>query len=190
MITGTAEANSKISVYDSANKLLGTATTDANGNYSVTLSTALTEAKVGSVYATDAAGNQSALTSVTGTKDVTAPASPKITDVVDDVGTTVGSVAANGTTDDKRPVISGTGEVGATLIIYDNNQAVGKVTVGADSKWSFSFAYDLTLGSHSITTVQTDKAGNTSLVSDARTFTVIEIATKMAVFDETSSFSC
>ena len=77
MITGTAEANSKISVYDSANKLLGTATTDANGNYSVTLSTALTEAKVGSVYATDAAGNQSVLSSVTGTKDVTAPASPK-----------------------------------------------------------------------------------------------------------------
>ncbi|MDN5650661.1 MAG: Ig-like domain-containing protein, partial [Acinetobacter sp.] len=188
VITGTAEANSKISVYDSANKLLGTATTDANGNYSVTLSTALTEAKVGSVYATDAAGNQSVLSSVTGTKDVTAPASPKITDVVDDVGTTVGSVAANGTTDDKRPVISGTGEAGATLIIYDNNQAIGKVTVGADSKWSFSFAYDLTLGSHSITTVQTDKAGNTSLVSDARTFTVVEIAAKMAVFDEALAF--
>ncbi|WP_434277818.1 Ig-like repeat protein Blp2 [Acinetobacter sp. CE-15] len=188
VITGTAEANSKISVYDSANKLLGTATTDANGNYSVTLSTALTEAKVGSVYATDAAGNQSALSSVTGTKDVTAPASPKITDVVDDVGATVGSVAANGTTDDKRPVISGTGEAGATLIIYDNNQAIGTVTVGADSKWSYSFAYDLTLGSHSITTVQTDKAGNTSLVSDARTFTVVEIAAKMAVFDEASAF--
>ena len=108
--------------------------------------------------------------------------------MVDDVGTTVGSVAANGTTDDKRPVISGTGEAGATLIIYDNNQAIGKVTVGADSKWSFSFAYDLTLGSHSITTVQTDKAGNTSLVSDARTFTVVEIAAKMAVFDEALAF--
>ena len=184
IITGTAEANSKITVYDSANKLLGTATTDANGNYSVTLSTALTEAKVGSVYATDAAGNQSAVTSVTGTKDITPPASPKITDVVDDVGETKGSVAANGTTDDKRPVISGTGEAGATLIIYDNNKAVGKVIVGADSKWSFSFDYDLGLGAHSITTVQTDKAGNTSLMSDARSFTVVEVAVKAALADE------
>lgn len=186
IITGTAEANSKITVYDSANKLLGTATTDANGNYTVTLSTALTEAKVGSVYATDAAGNQSAVASVTGTKDVTPPASPKITDVIDDVGETKGSIAANGNTDDKRPVISGTGEAGATLIIYDNNKAVGKVTVGADSKWSFSFDYDLSLGAHSITSVQTDKAGNTSLMSDARSFTVVEVGVKAAVIDEHS----
>ncbi|KAF5305037.1 hypothetical protein FQR65_LT18780 [Abscondita terminalis] len=169
IITGTAEANSKITVYDSANKLLGTATTDANGNYTVTLSSALTEA-VGSVYATDAAGNQSAVTSVTGTKDVTPPASPKITDVVDDVGESKGSIAANGNTDDKRPVISGTGEAGATLIIYDNNKAVGK----------------LRLGAHSITSVQTDKAGNTSLMSDARSFTVVEVGVKAALADEYS----
>jgi hypothetical protein len=184
IITGTAEAHSKITVYDSSNKLLGTATADANGNYSVTLSTALTEAKVGNVYATDTAGNQSVMTSVVGTKDITPPASPKITDVVDDVGETKGSIAANGTTDDKRPVISGTGEAGATLIIYDNNKAVGKVTVGTDNKWSFNFDYDLTLGSHSITSVQTDKAGNTSLMSDARTFTVIEVTVKTALADE------
>lgn len=186
IITGTAEANSKITVYDSANKLLGTATTDANGNYTVTLSSALTEAKVGSVYATDAAGNQSAVTSVTGTKDVTPPAKPLITKVEDDVGESKGSIADNGNTDDKRPVISGTGEAGATLIIYDNNKAVGKVTVGADSKWSFSFDYDLSLGAHSITSVQTDKAGNTSLMSDARSFTVVEVGVKAALADEYS----
>lgn len=186
IITGTAEANSKITVYDSANKLLGTTTTDANGNYTVTLSSALTEAKVGSVYATDAAGNQSAVTSVTGTKDVTPPAKPLITKVEDDVGESKGSIADNGNTDDKRPMISGTGEAGATLIIYDNNKAVGKVTVGADSKWSFSFDYDLSLGAHSITSVQTDKAGNTSLMSDARSFTVVEVGVKAALADEYS----
>jgi DNA-binding protein YbaB len=83
-------------------------------------------------------------------------------------------------------VISGTGEAGATLIIYDNNKAVGKVTVGADSKWSFSFDYDLSLGAHSITSVQTDKAGNTSLMSDARSFTVVEVGVKAALADEYS----
>ncbi|MFW2078172.1 Ig-like repeat protein Blp2 [Acinetobacter sp. ULE_I010] len=185
VITGTAEANAKISVYDSANKLLGSATADANGLYTVTLSTALTESKTGSVSATDAAGNQSTITTVSGTKDITAPSSPKIGDVTDDVGTSTGSVVANGTTDDKRPVISGTGEVGATLIVYDNNQAIGNVKVGTDGKWSFSFDYDLSVGSHSITTVQTDKAGNTSLVSDARTFTVVESVATSSI-DDTS----
>lgn len=185
VITGTAEANAKISVYDSANKLLGSATADGNGQYTITLSTALTESKTGSVSATDAAGNQSTITTVTGTKDITAPSSPKISDVTDDVGSSTGSVVANGTTDDKRPVISGTGEVGATLIVYDNNQAIGNVKVGTDGKWSFSFDHDLSLGSHSITTVQTDKAGNTSLVSDARTFTVVESVATSSI-DDTS----
>lgn len=185
VITGTAEANAKISVYDSANKLLGSATADGNGQYTITLSTALTESKTGSVSATDAAGNQSTITTVTGTKDITAPSSPKISDVTDDVGSSTGLVVANGTTDDKRPVISGTGEVGATLIVYDNNQAIGNVKVGTDGKWSFSFDHDLSLGSHSITTVQTDKAGNTSLVSDARTFTVVESVATSSI-DDTS----
>lgn len=185
VITGTAEANAKISVYDSANKLLGSATADGNGQYTITLSTALTESKTGSVSATDAAGNQSPITTVTGTEDITAPSSPKISDVTDDVGTSTGSVVANGTTDDKRPVIAGTGEVGATLIVYDNNQAIGNVKVGTDGKWSFSFDHDLSLGSHSITTVQTDKAGNTSLVSDPRTFTVVEFVATSSI-DDTS----
>ena len=188
VITGTAEANAKISVYDSANKLLGSATADANGQYTITLSTALTESKTGSVSATDAAGNQSTITTVTGTKDITAPSSPKISDVTDDVGTSTGPVVPNGTTDDKRPVISGTvsrDEVGATLIVYDNNQAIGNVKVGTDGKWSFSFDHDLSLGSHSITIVLIDKAGNTSLVSDARTFTVVESVATSSI-DDTS----
>lgn len=174
IVSGTAEANSKIAVYDSTNKLIGSATADANGNYSITLSIALTEKKTATVYATDAAGNQSANTTVTGTKDVTAPDAPKITEVKDNVGETTGAVAKNGTTDDKRPIISGTGEAGATLIIFDNGKALGNVKVGTDGKWTYNFESDLSLGSHSITAVQTDKAGNTSLVSDTRTFTVIE----------------
>ncbi len=177
IITGTAEANSTISVYDSANKLLGTATVDANGHYSVTLSTALTEKKSATIYAKDAAGNQSTATTVTGTKDITAPNAPKITDVQDDVGSTTGSVAAGGSTDDKRPVISGTtdkAEAGGTLIIFDNGKALGSVIVGIDGKWSFSLESDLSLGSHNITAVLIDKSGNTSLASDARTFTVVE----------------
>ena len=176
IITGTAEANSTISVYDSANKLLGTATVDANGHYAVNLSTALTEKISATVYAKDATGNKSTTVTVTGTKDITAPSAPKISTVTDDVGSTTGSIGENGSTDDKRPVISGTGEAGATLIISDNGKALGSVIVGTDGKWSFSFENDLSLGSHTLTAIQTDKSGNTSLASDARTFTVVETA--------------
>lgn len=175
VITGTAEPNSKITVNDSNKKVLGTATTDANGNYTVTLSTVLTEDKSATVSATDAAGNESKIITVTGTKDVSADP-PKFTKIDDDVGDTKGDIKNNTSTDDKRPVITGTGEAGATVIIYDNGKALGSVIVDTDGKWSFSFESDLSIGSHSITAVQTDKSGNTSLTSDARTFTVVETA--------------
>ena len=57
-LTGTAEANSKVSVYDGA-MLLGTATTNASGAWSYTTGTLLDATHSFSATATDAAGNAS-----------------------------------------------------------------------------------------------------------------------------------
>ncbi len=182
LVTGTAEANAKVAVYDSSNNLLGTATVDANGQYSVTLSTSITDSKIGNVYVTDATGNKSDVTNVTGTKDTIAPSKAVVSDVVDAIGAETGSVKTGGATDDSKPTLSGTGEANATLTIYDNAKAIGVVTVPASGKWVYTPDVDLGLGSHSITLIQTDQAGNTSLVSDPYTFTVVEpVATASSV---------
>ncbi|OTG66500.1 Ig-like repeat protein Blp2 [Acinetobacter silvestris] len=180
LVTGTAEAHAKVTVYDKDNNLLGTATADADGKYSITLSKALTEKQLGKVYTTDAAGNQSDLTTVMGTKDVTAPAKPTITKVTDDFNNLENQlveIKSGGTTDDVKPLLSGTAEPDATLTIYDNGKLLGVITVKSGTTpnvdWSFTPNFDLGLGSHSITIIQTDKAGNTSLVSDPFLFTVV-----------------
>ena len=183
VVTGTAEANATVTVHDASNNVLGSATVDAEGKYSVTLSTALTESKVGNVYVQDAAKNSSVVTTVTGTKDVTAPNKPVISDITDDVGEVKGSIASGGKTDDTLPTLSGTGEAGATLTIYDNAKPIGVVTVLDTGKWSFTPETALGNGSHSLTAMQTDKAGNTSLLSDAYTITV-EAPTVKAASEE------
>ena len=60
-ITGTAEANATVSVYDQNAGLIGKGTADANGNYAITPTSPLSDgAHAILVVATDAAGNVSA----------------------------------------------------------------------------------------------------------------------------------
>ncbi|WP_231654853.1 Ig-like domain-containing protein [Ralstonia solanacearum] len=62
-LTGTAEANSTISIFDGTT-LLGTTTADASGNWTFTPTTALTDGSHSlTATATDAAGNVSAASS-------------------------------------------------------------------------------------------------------------------------------
>ncbi|MDF3710959.1 Ig-like domain-containing protein [Enterobacter hormaechei] len=76
-------------------------------------------------------------------------------------------------TDDPKPEMSGTGEAGATITIYDNGKKIGETTVNDDGRWYFKPSENLTDGNHSITVSQTDKAGNVSEPSDERDFIVL-----------------
>ncbi|MDB4709727.1 Ig-like domain-containing protein, partial [Flavobacteriaceae bacterium] len=64
-VTGTAEAGSTVTVTDSDGDVIGTATTDSSGNYSVTLSPAQSDGSTLTVTATDATGNESDQTTTT-----------------------------------------------------------------------------------------------------------------------------
>ncbi|MEX0573482.1 Ig-like domain-containing protein, partial [Acinetobacter baumannii] len=75
-VTGTAEANAKIEIKNSAGKIIGTGTADANGKFTITISPALTDNKTADVIAIDGAGNSSGAFEVTGTKDTTPPDRP------------------------------------------------------------------------------------------------------------------
>jgi len=66
--------------------------------------------------------------------------------------------------------ISGYGEVGSTINVYDSGNYLGTATVGSNNQWSI--AVNLTDGSHSITATASDAAGNATTTSSATVATV------------------
>ncbi|ENX61893.1 hypothetical protein F885_01405 [Acinetobacter higginsii] len=185
-VVGTAEANSKIEIRSADGKTLyGSGTVGADGKFSITLSSALTDKNVGKVYIIDAAGNRSEASDVVGTKDTIAPNKPILQTVMDDVGAVKGAIAAGGDTDDSKPTLAGVGEAKAVLTIYDNGQPIGTVTVGDNGRWSFEVKQDLSVGAHKITLTLTDAAGNISETSDAFSFNVLAPAVAKASLADT-----
>ncbi|MEQ1109413.1 Ig-like repeat protein Blp2 [Acinetobacter seifertii] len=76
LVTGKAEANAKITVYDATGKVLGTVFANKDGIYSLKLTPPLTSEAGGKVVAEDAAGNKSEEVKIIAGKDTVPPASP------------------------------------------------------------------------------------------------------------------
>lgn len=188
-VTGTAEPNAKIEIKNSADKVIGTGTADANGKFTIAISPALTDSLKGSVIATDSSGNKSDALEIVGSdKDTIAPEKPIFNRVDNDNGTTVKQIVANSETDDSTPKITVKVESNATLTIYDNGVPISIIKVGqvgVNNLWSFTLDKDLAVGKHTITLIQTDEAGLTSEVSSPFTFYVV--APKVASTSEVVS---
>ncbi|WP_244182841.1 Ig-like domain-containing protein [Pantoea wallisii] len=171
-LSGTAEPNSTVTVSD-GNTVLGTATADANGNWSFTPAAPLTEGDHSlTVVVTDPAGNASSASDpINFTVDITPP--PAASGLVlsnDESGTPV-PIGSGETTDDSTPVLSGTAEAGGTVQVYDGGELLGSATVNSDGSWSFTVPA-LANGAHSLTAVAIDAAGNRGDASPAVNFTV------------------
>ncbi|MDN8552380.1 Ig-like domain-containing protein [Citrobacter werkmanii] len=161
--SGTAEAGATITLYEN-NTVLGTTTVLANGTWSVTTSTLGSGTHTITAVATDAAGNASQPTGgFTLTVDTSAPATPILTTVVDDVaGGVFGNLNNGQISNDSRPTLNGTAEVGSTVSVYDGNTLLGTTTAGVGGAWSFTPGTPLSEGSHTLTVTATDAAGNNS----------------------------
>lgn len=174
-VTGTAEPNATVTIKDSSSKVIGSATADADGKFTVTLSTAVTDGKYCYITVADKSGNVSDSNSIQGNKDTIAPTVPKVPTVTDDVGAEKGTIENGGTTDDARPTFKGTGaEAGTILSIFDKgNNLIAQVTVDTDKTWTWTPSSDLALGEHNFTFVLTDASGNTSPESDVLKITIV-----------------
>ncbi|AHK17663.1 Ig-like domain-containing protein [Thalassolituus oleivorans] len=75
-LSGTAEANSTVTIKDASGAVVATTTAGPDGSYSFTPNP-LADGQTGSVTATDAAGNESAATAI-GSVDATAPTAPSV----------------------------------------------------------------------------------------------------------------
>ncbi|MDU3743142.1 MAG: Ig-like domain-containing protein [Enterococcus faecalis] len=148
-ITGTADPNTTIEVRDPAGAVIGTGTSDANGDFTVTLPTGTTNpGDTLTVIGKDNAGNESQPTEVLVPADATVTA-PTVT------GVTGNSVAGY--------QVTGTADPNATIEIRD---ADGNVIVTGTADGTGSFAVNLPAGTananETLTALAKDPAGNTS----------------------------
>ncbi|WP_257895645.1 Ig-like domain-containing protein, partial [Enterobacter roggenkampii] len=163
-VTGSAEPGSTITLKDANGNVIGTGKTGSDGNFSVSLGTPLTNGEQVTATATDNAGNISQGSSVTA-PDLTAPDAPTIGSVIDDIAPQTGTVINGGSTNDRRPQLSGTAEAGSTVTIYDGGIAIGTAVVASNGTWTFTPSIDLNESTHQITVRATDAAGNTGPAS-------------------------
>ncbi|MHB8876819.1 MAG: Ig-like domain-containing protein [Myxococcaceae bacterium] len=161
-VTGTAEANSTVSIYlDGA--LAGTASADGSGSFSFTPTVALAPgAHTVSATCADAAGNTSGASATsTFTVDTAAPQAPVVTSPAD--GASTGAL----------PVITGTAEAGSTVTVTLDGTVAGTATADSSGAWTFTPGAALSGGSHTVSATASDEAGNTSAPSATNTFTVV-----------------
>ncbi|MCM7773703.1 Ig-like domain-containing protein [Enterobacter asburiae] len=170
-VTGTAEPGSTVTLKDANGNVIGTGKTGSDGNFTVSLGTPLTNGEQVTATATDNAGNTSPGTTLNA-PDITAPDAPAITSVTDDIAPQTGAVSNGGSTNDQRPQLSGTGEAGSTVTIYDGGVAIGTAVVASNGTWTFTPSVDLSESTHQITVRATDAAGNTGPASPVFTLTV------------------
>lgn len=142
------------------------------GTWSIQLSQPLSEGAHNlSAIATDAAGNASNAGNFTLTIDTTPPVAPVISSAEGLIGTNLQTLSNGSSTKSSNPELSGTGEPGAKITIYDNGGSIGTVTVQPDGTWTFT-PTSLADGPHKFTATATDVAGNTGIPSASFTLTV------------------
>ncbi|WP_010496568.1 OmpL47-type beta-barrel domain-containing protein, partial [Paenibacillus elgii] len=162
VITGQAEARATVTLYLDAAPV-GKTAADGSGSWTYPWPTDLADgAHSLQATATDAAGNVSQASAVVSfTIDTQAPAAPVILTPAD------GTVTGN-----NRPVISGTAEAGAALIIDLDGTETAAGTANAGGSWSYSPPDALMDGRHEVKVRAKDAAGNISPASATVHFTV------------------
>lgn len=144
IVTGKAEANAKVSLFDADRNLLGTVIANKEGIYSIKVSPALTSDKGGTVIAEDAFGNKSAPSKVFAGKDTLAPDQPLI------------EVSKEGNS------IHGRAEANAKVNIKDaDGKIIGTGVTDAQGKFEITISPALTTGQKGSIIIE-DAAGNHS----------------------------
>lgn len=143
-LVGTAEANSTIKILDANSQVIATATVDANGQFKITLSPALSDSNKATIIVVDAAGNQSTPLNISAGTDNTAPVTP------------TASINIDGTE------VSGSAEIGAKITIKNSaGNTLGTATVGDDGRYTVKLSSAIT-DNNIVQVTATDTSGNIS----------------------------
>ncbi|WP_338280958.1 adventurous gliding motility protein AgmC [Corallococcus caeni] len=158
-VTGTSAGASFVTLtFDGAS--YGPINVDSSGNWSYALPGPLAEATYTvTATATDAAGNTSTPDSSTFTVDLTAPT------------VAISSPADGAVIGTDTVTVTGTSTGATSVTLTYNGTDYGPIPVDASGNWSFQLPVTLPEGSHTVTAVSTDAAGNESTPATT-TFTV------------------
>lgn len=143
VIEGKAEANAKVQIKDADGKVIGAGTANAQGEFQITLSSALKESQKATIIVGDAAGNTSKPLEISIGYDTIAPDKP------------TAQINAEGTT------ITGTAEANAKVQITMGTKVIGTGTADADGKFTITISPALT-DNNKATVTAIDGAGNSS----------------------------
>lgn len=160
-VTGTAEANSTVTVFIGGVPA-GTAAAGASGSWIFTVATPLSEGPhVVTARARDGAGNDSPLSAGRNfIVDTTAPGAPTIL------------APLNGsTTNDNTPLVSGTAEPNATVRLFRDGTQVATTVADGAGAWSVGLSA-LPDGTYVLRAQAVDAAGNAGPLSNTTSFTI------------------
>ncbi|WP_277967427.1 Ig-like domain-containing protein, partial [Pantoea trifolii] len=92
---------------------------------------------------------------------------PGIDDIIDDVGSVVGSIGRGETTDDTTPTLEGSFQKPGTIVtIIDNGEVIGSTIADDNGGWRFTPSTDLKEGDHNFTIIIETPTGYVSEESD------------------------
>ncbi|GAA0762338.1 Ig-like repeat protein Blp2 [Acinetobacter baumannii] len=144
VIEGTAEANTKVYVKDADGNVIGTGTANAQGEFQITLSSALKDSQKATIIVEDAAGNTSKPLEIKSGYDTLAPDKP------------TAQINADGTT------VTGTAEPNAKIEIKNSaDKVIGTGTADANGKFTITISPALTDSSKG-SVIAIDSSGNKS----------------------------
>jgi hypothetical protein len=185
--SGTADAGTSITL-QSGSTVLGTATADGSGRWSIT-SAALPDAAHSLVVTSaDQAGNTTSSAAFPLTVDTKAPSIPTIALIESDVPPRIGPVANGGLTNDNQLRVSGNAEPNSRVTFwtdYGTPSAANIVTMAdASGRWAVTTPV-LTDGQHAFAALARDAAGNRSGLSATSTAKIDTTAPRVAALTTT-----
>jgi Ca2+-binding RTX toxin-like protein len=171
-LSGSAEANSRLSIYDGA-VLIGTVTVANNGQWSFTTAALADGAHSFTARAEDLAGNISPSSAVS---VITIDTVPPPTPAISSISTDTGRSSTDRVTSDTTLTVQGTGQPGATISIYEGAELLGTGTVAANGSWAVAISKQLSEGVHNLTATASDRVGNASAPTAAFVVTIDKTA--------------
>ncbi|WP_252059004.1 Ig-like repeat protein Blp2 [Acinetobacter sp. AHP123] len=145
VIEGKAEANAKIQIKDADGKVIGTGAANAEGEFQITLSSALKDSQKATVIVEDAAGNTSKPLEIKSGYDTIAPDKP------------TAQVNAEGTS------VTGTAEANAKIQITKDNKVIGSGVADENGKFTITISPALNTNNDKASVSAIDASGNSSV---------------------------
>lgn len=162
---GVAQPDSLVKIYDIYSKAIGSVKAGADGRWSFTPELTTDGTHVFSASYTDRFGAESPRSdNFALTLDTKVPEAPSLNEVFDDEGRVTGPLKSGDITDDKTPTLSGRGDAGVIVRVWDGDKLIGSTVVDSRGEWKLEV--ELGEGEHSLVVDSISKGGTVSEKTD------------------------